>query len=120
MSTGSCRAQLVHETGHASQLRASRDSQDLIERIEAFLGADCGEEGSLLACPRLRLKVSLQQSLDRMGRVGAVEDPPARKCGTPRSSRSLQPWPLEEGQDEPQRWLEAEFNSPCTLVSLLL
>jgi len=47
---------------------------DLIERIEAFLGADCGEEGSLLACP---------------------------------SSRSLQPWPLEEGQDEPQRWLEA-------------
>ncbi|CAE7863474.1 NOV [Symbiodinium microadriaticum] len=47
---------------------------DLIERIEAFLGADCGEEGSLLACP---------------------------------SSRSLQPWPLEEGQDEAQRWLEA-------------
>jgi len=32
-----------------------RCGQDLIERIEAFLGADCGE-GSLLACPWLRLK----------------------------------------------------------------
>ena len=28
-------------------------TQDLIERIEAFLGAACGDEGALLACPPL-------------------------------------------------------------------
>ena len=60
---------VARQTGHTSVSYVSAHvqacaspaaGQDLIERIEAFLGADCGEEGSLLACPWLRRKVRLQ------------------------------------------------------------